>query len=352
MPSRATSIDVARLAGVSQPTVSRVFGRDTSVSPDKAERVRQAADQLGYKPNTLARSLTSGRSRTIGIVLAYLDNPFYPAALQRLSERLSEENYHVMVFFAANQADEVDGVVEGLVAHQIDGIILASVSLSAPLTERIRALNIPFVLFNRGQEDEGLPSVTATNVEGARKAAHFLADADHTRIAHISGWLGSLTGRQRQEGFIAGLQEKGLEPLRCTDSYFQRDLAIEATLDLFNQGDTPDAIFVGNDHMAFAVLETLQFTLGLDVPGDVSVIGFDDVDMASWQVFDLTTLRQPARRMVDVTVRVLLDAVEHGLQATQSVEIESDLIVRGSARLPDGVTRSCPLPTSPKTSGV
>ena len=117
--TRATASDVARRAGVSQPTVSRVFTPGSRVSPDKVERVREAARELGYLPNTLARSLNTGRSCTIGVVLAYLDNPFYPEALQKLSERLRARGYHVMVFFAANLAEEVDGVVEDLLAHQV-----------------------------------------------------------------------------------------------------------------------------------------------------------------------------------------------------------------------------------------
>ncbi len=352
MPDRATSIDVAKLAGVSQPTVSRVFSADASVSMDKAERVHRAAARLGYKPNTLARSLTSGRSRTIGIVLAYLDNPFYTEALQRLSEALSTENYHVMVFFAANLDEEIDPVIEGLAAHQVEGIILASVSLSNQLTERIKDLGIPFVLFNRGQEAKGLPSVTANNVEGGRTVGRFLAKGGHSRIAHISGWQGSQTGRERQQGFIEALHDYDLALVACIDSHFKRDRAIEATLALFDAPEPPDAIFAGNDHMAFAVLETLRCRLNLDVPGDVSLVGFDDVGMAAWQIFDLTTVRQPARRMVDVTVRVLLDAIEHGAQPDSSVQIDSHLVVRGTAHLPDGVTRTQPLPThSPNPSG-
>jgi DNA-binding LacI/PurR family transcriptional regulator len=128
-PNRVTAIEVAKRAGVSQPTVSRVFTPGTNVSADLRESVLRAADELGYLPNTLARSLNTGRSRTIGIVLAYLNNPFYAEALQTLSNELNARGYHVIVFFAANSLEEVDGVVKDLMAHQVDGIVLASVSL-------------------------------------------------------------------------------------------------------------------------------------------------------------------------------------------------------------------------------
>lgn len=331
---RITASEVAEHAGVSQPTVSRVFTPGSRVSKEKKDKVHAAAAELGYRPNTLARSLNTGRSYTIGVVLAYMKNPFYPAALQKFSEGLSAHGYHVMVFFAANLAEEVDGVIEDLMAHQVDGIILASVSLSNQLTTRLQEIGIPFVLFNRGQEDESLPLVSATNTEGGRVAAHFLAAAGHQRIAHISGWQKSLNGRQRQQGFIEGLAEYDLLPWKCIDSHFRREMAIEATLELFSGKEKPDAIFVGNDHMAFAVLETLKCVIGVRVPDDVSVIGFDDVEMSSWKIYDLTTLRQPVNRMVDVTIDLMLKMIDKQRVETR-IEIESDLVIRGSARIPD-----------------
>lgn len=334
--TRITAAHVARKAGVSQPTVSRVFTPGSKVSPDNMRRVQDAARELGYRPNTLARSLNTGRSFTIGIVLAYLKNPFYPEALQKLSERLSERGYHVMVFFAENLAEEVDGVVEGLLAHQVDGIILASTSMSNQLTTRLRELNMPFVLFNRGQEDRSLPSVTSANYEGGRLAGRFLAAGGHQRIAHIAGWRKSINGRDRQRGFVDGLAEAGLEPFAVIDSHYRRSMAKTATHKLFEGAEVPDAIFVGNDHMAFAVLETLRCDLMLDVPSDVSVVGYDDVAMAGWKTYDLTTLRQPVNRMVNETVTMLLDMIEAAKYPDERVEIASPLVIRGSARVPEG----------------
>ncbi|WP_299685948.1 LacI family DNA-binding transcriptional regulator [uncultured Tateyamaria sp.] len=334
--TRITAAQVARRAGVSQPTVSRVFTPGARVSADKVKLVQDAARELGYRPNTLARSLNTGRSFTIGIVLAYLKNPFYPEALQKLSERLSERGYHVLVFFAANMAEEVDSVVEGLLAHQVDGIILASTSMSNQLTARLRDLNMPFVLFNRGQDDRTLPSVTAANYDGGRLAGQFLAAGGHSRIAHIAGWKKSVNGRDRQQGFVDGLAAHGLTPFAVIDSHYRRSMAITATLDLFSGAEVPDAIFVGNDHMAFAVLETLRCDLRLCVPRDVSVVGYDDVPMSAWKTYDLTTLRQPVNRMVEETVSMLLSMIEDGVTPKGRVEIESALVIRGSARVPEG----------------
>ncbi|WP_120631783.1 LacI family DNA-binding transcriptional regulator [Ruegeria sp. EL01] len=336
---RATAAEVAKLAGVSQPTVSRVFMPGSKVSADKQQRVREAAHKLGYRPNTLARSLNTGRSRTIGIVLAYLKNPFYTEALEKLSAEFHEHGYHIMTFFASNLTDEVDGVVEDLLAHQVDGIILASVSVSSELTKRLQDHGIPLVLFNRGQENPDLASVTAANFEGGRLAARFLLAGGHTRIAHIAGWQKSLNGRERQAGFLAEMAARRMEPFHVVDCEYSRVIARKATLDLFQKGFGPDAIFVGNDHMAFAVLETLKHELGLDVPHEVSVVGYDDVAMAAWKTFDLTTLRQPANRMAEATVRMLLSMIDDSEPSPGRIEIESQLIVRGSTRNPAGWQR-------------
>ena len=151
--SKVTSTDVARAAGVSQPTVSRVFNRPASVDPKKAARVRAVADELGYIPNLVARSLNSGTSFRIGIVLAYLKNGFFGEALQRLAKALNAKGYSATVYFAGNTAGEVDTIIEDLLADRVDGIVLASVSLSNTLVDKVRKSGIPCVLFNRGQTD-------------------------------------------------------------------------------------------------------------------------------------------------------------------------------------------------------
>lgn len=337
--NRVTAAEVAKLAGVSQPTVSRVFMPGSKVSEDKQKRVREAAVKLGYRPNTLARSLNTGRSRTIGIVLAYLKNPFYTEALEKLSAGFHEHGYHIMTFFASNLTEEVDGVVEDLLAHQVDGIILASVSMSSELTSRLRDYGIPLVLFNRGQDDPSIASVTSANFDGGRLAAKYLLAGGHKRIAHIAGWQKSLNGRERKAGFLAEMKAQGMEPFKIVDCEYSRVIARQAALELFRGGRSPDAIFVGNDHMAFAVLETLKQELGLDVPEDVSVVGYDDVAMAAWKTFDLTTLRQPANRMAEITVQMLLSMIENQEASLRRIEIESPLIERGSAKKPDNWPR-------------
>ncbi|MEM9709652.1 MAG: LacI family DNA-binding transcriptional regulator [Pseudomonadota bacterium] len=327
---RITSQDVAEKAGVSQSAVSRVFTPGASVSKKMEARVRAAADELGYRPNVLARSLITGRSRIIGLVVSYLDNQFYPDALERFSRALQETGYHVLIFMS-REGENLDQVIQEILDYQVDGIVTASVSMSDELAARCAAAGKPVVLFNRGQEDTHLSQVTAANRAGGRKVADCLVKASHKRIAHISGWLGSMTGRDRAAGFAEGLAEAGLEPVAMQDGAYQWHRAAEAARAIMAEAK-PDAIFVGNDVMAFAVMDTLRFELGLDVPGDVAVIGYDDVAMASWPAYDLSTVRQPADAMVEATVELLLEQIEAPGTPPRKIEIDGPLILRGSTR--------------------
>jgi DNA-binding LacI/PurR family transcriptional regulator len=334
MAERVTSAQVAAMAGVSQSAVSRVFTPGASVSPHTAEKVRAAAEQLGYRPNVLARAMITGRSRMIGLVVAYLDNQFYPVALERLSRALQARGYHVLIFMADNDASRTAQVFQELLDYQVDGIITASVAMSNDLAARCEAAGIPVVAFNRGQDDPRLSEVTSDNLSGGRRIAEFLVAGGHRRIAHIAGWQGSSTGRDRALGFNKGLNDAGVGLAAMVDGLFDRAIAAAAARTLMETPEQPDAIFVGNDHMAFAVMDAIRSDLGLRVPEDVSVVGYDDVPIAAWAAYDLTTIRQPVNRMVDATVDTLLARVE-GDAEPQKIRIEGPLIIRGSARRPE-----------------
>ena len=330
---KVTAMDVAQSAGVSQSAVSRVFTPGASVSGRMAARVRAAAEALGYRPNVLARSLITGRSRIVGLVVAYLDNQFYPEALERLSSALQAEGYHILVFLAAGSGEGVDRVIDELLDYQVDGIITASIGLTDELTDKIAAAGIPLVLFNR---DHGarFPAVTSDNVAGGRKVADFLVAGGHRKIAHIAGWLGASTARDREAGLRAGLAAAGLALHAHAEAMFRRGRAERAARAMLSAADPPDAIFVANDHMAFAVMDLLRHGMGLSIPGDVSVVGYDDVAIAGWPAYDLTTVRQPARRMVEATVAALLARIERPGMAPDQVRIDGPLVVRGTARVP------------------
>ena len=336
--AKITSLDVARRAGVSQSAVSRVFTPGASASAATAEKVRRAADELGYRPNVLARSLITGKSRIIGLVVAYLDNMFYPDVVEKLSNALQAEGYHVMMFMAQQTAGKIDRIVDEILDYQVDGIVTASVALSSDLAARCQAAGVPVVLFNRSQDDARLSAVTSQNRDGARELARFLIAGGHRRIAYVAGWEGAATQRDREQGFLEGLAEAGLTLHARAVGNFRFDEAQEAARTLFSRPDRPDAVFVANDHMAIAVMDVLRFELGLSVPGEVSVVGFDDVPPAAWPAYDLTTVRQDADAMVAETVATLLAQIDNPATAPRRVTLDAPLIVRGSARVPEGWT--------------
>lgn len=338
MTSKVTSAEVARRAGVSQSAVSRVFTPGASASKATAEKVRKAASELGYRPNVLARAMVSGKSRMIGLVVAYLENYFYPEALEKLSNALQAEGYHVLVFMASQTSGNIDGVIDEILDYQVDGIIAASVALSSDLAQRCRAAGVPIVLFNRTQAEHAFCSVTSNNIDGGRQVARFLVAGGHDRIGYIAGWEGASTQRDREAGFRAGLAEAGLALHARDVGNYAVEEAKAAARRMFSRDDHPDAVFVATDHMAFGVMDVLRAELGLRVPDDVSVVGFDDVPPASWAAYDLTTIRQRANLMVARTVEIMLDQIENPAAGICEAALEAPLIVRGSARIPEGWT--------------
>ncbi len=335
---KVTSQQVAKRAGVSQSAVSRVFTPGASASRKTTDKVRKAATELGYRPNVLARSLITGKSRMIGLIVAYLENQFYPEALEKLSNALQEKGYHVLIFMTSQTTVNIDTVLQEILDYQVDGIVLASVAMSSDLAAQCQMAGIPVVLFNRSQDDDRLSSVTSDNIGGGRKIAEFLIAGGHNKIGHITGWEGASTQRDREIGLLDGLKSAGQTLFAREVGNFQITTAQEATRRMFDvaEPDRPDAVFVANDHMAIAVMDVLRSELKLDVPGDVSVVAYDDVPAAAWLAYDLTTVRQRANQMVAETVSILMDQIATGVKDSRRLAIDGPLIIRGSARIPEG----------------
>jgi DNA-binding LacI/PurR family transcriptional regulator len=327
-----TSIDVAKKAGVSQSAVSRYYTPGASLSKKTAQKVKLASDKLGYRPNVLARSLITGKSKIIGLVVAYLENYFYPAALEKLSNSLQLEGYHVLVFMASQTAGDIDEVLSEILDYQVDGIIVASVAMSSSLATRCQEAGVPVVLFNRDQDDDKLSSVTSDNFAGGQKVADLLLDLNHKRVSYLAGWEGASTQRDREFGFISKLKERGVNLFSRDIGNFTFEEAQKATFRMFTKKIIPDALFVANDHMAFAAMDIIRFDLKLKIPEDVSVVGYDDVPPSSWSSYDLTTVKQKADKLVGETVRILVESIEGKDTKTKKLKIESPLVIRKSTK--------------------
>ncbi len=336
-----TSVDVARLAEVSQSAVSRTYTPGASVSDATRTRVLDAARKLGYRPNAIARSLITKRSRIIGVVMSQLDNQFYPLVLERLSQRLRQDGYHVMLFFSDRH--ESDGVLMEILQYQVDGIVMASTEMSSALARDCAAAHIPVVLFNRmtrsnGNDPHPVSSVTSDNEAGARMVARHLVETGHRRIAYIAGSEESSTNVDRERGFRDELAALGSRIYGRAVGNYSFEGAQMAARELFaapagrDAMERPDAVFVGSDQMAIAVMDVLRVELQLRVPEDVSVVGFDNVPQAAWGSYQLTTVEQPVDAMIDATVSLLHAQWEPSPQPARTVTVPCSLVVRATTR--------------------
>lgn len=327
-----TSDDVARKANVSQSAVSRAFTAGASVAPETKERILRAASELGYRPNALARAMISGRSRLIAVMAADLNIPFYPVVLEGLSRRLQDKGYSVLLFMT-DRGDQ-DQVVQQIMQFQVEGIVMASATLSSNLALECAQTGIPVVLFNRDVPSSPASSVTSDNLLGGWMAADFLVRAGHRKIAFIAGLEDSSTNRDREAGFYKALAEHGITPLARTVGGYTFDGGAKAARQLFSKAEKPDAVFVANDHMAFAVLDVVREEFALRVPEDVSVIGYDDVPEAAWKGYDLTTVSQPTDAMIDASLAILIEQIENQSVVKQAAIVPAQLVVRRTSRLP------------------
>ncbi len=331
-----TSNDVARLAEVSQSAVSRTFTPGASVAPETRARVLDAARKLGYRPNAIARTLSTRRSRMIAVVVSNLQNQFYPVVMEVLSQRLQKDGYHVLLFIT--ETEDADELLVELLRYQVDGIVMASTMLSSGLAQQIAEARIPVVMFNRSSRAGSISSVSSDNHGGAKAVAHFLADGGHKRVAYVAGSEDSSTNQDRERGLRDGLAERGLRIVARAVGDYAFERAQAATRELFahfaSPAERPDAVFVASDHMAFAVMDVLRLELGLRVPDDVSVVGFDNVPQAAWGAYGLTTVAQDAVPMIEATVRMLLQQLEDDAVTRDNVVVPAALVLRTSARLP------------------
>ena len=330
-----TSSQVAEFAGVSQSAVSRTFTPGASISAKTRTKVLAAAKELGYRPNAIARSLITSRSRIIAVVMAYLENLFYPDVLEELGRRLAAENYHVLLFTGFKDRDS-DPVFDQLMQYRVDGIILASTSLSSQLAEECTFAGIPVVLFNRTTEKVAASSVTSTNRAGGRLIAEFLVAGGHKSFGYIAGIESSSTNRDRLLGFREGLRGAGFDKIELRTGNYNRADAETAAREMLSLKKRPQAIFVANDHMAVAVMDIARYEFGLSIPDDLSIVGYDDVGPARWPSYGITSVTQPIIPMVEATVDILMEQITSGEIEAQHKVIPGELVVRSSARLPKG----------------
>ncbi|ALM54837.1 LacI family DNA-binding transcriptional regulator [Halomonas huangheensis] len=326
-----TSKDVAKLAGVSQSAVSRCFSPHAKVSEATRQKIHKAARELGYRPNSIARSLITRSSQTVAVVFQSLENPFYSTMLERASRFFQEQGYFLQLF-AASPGDSIDDVIDGLIRSQVEGVLMLAITLDAEQAAMLTDLSIPIVIINRTVAYDGVSQVSGDNFHGGYWAAQHLVRCGHQRFAYLAGLDGTSTSDQRRDGFIAGLADKGAELHSQDIGNYRYDDALLAARRLLSSSTPPDAIFAANDLMALAVMEAARHEFHLSVPEELAIIGFDDVPMAAWPSHALTSLAQPVTDMIARATELLMTQIHDPETIPQHIKLPVVPMVRGSTR--------------------
>jgi DNA-binding LacI/PurR family transcriptional regulator len=324
----AVMADVARLAGVSHQTVSRVINDSVHVRSETRERVLAAMRELDYRPNSMARALVTGRSRTLGVVS--FDTTLYgPASTLFGIERAAHEAGYFIIVASLEALDRssVIDAVERLRRQGVEGILVIAPHAQAGEALLHAPTDMPLVAAEAGPE-HGAPVVAVDQIAGAVSATRHLLDLGHRTVHHISGPRDFIEARQRREGWLATLKDAGAE----IPEPLEGDWSPQAGYDLGRQlSADPDvsAVFVANDQMALGVLRAMH-EAGREVPGDVSVVGFDDIPEAAYFLPPLTTVRQDFIEMGRRSLRMLLRTIETGRRASAEPLVPPELVVRNS----------------------
>ena len=320
-----TSHQVARLAGVSQPTVSRALRDSPKVSAQTKLKVRAAAEALGYVPSDVGRALASGRTHRIGLLVTDLSNQFYQHLIAPMHDELESWGYQLVLV-----TESVDQVVDRLPASGLDGVILATTTVDSVLPVRLRDRRMPFVYFNRTSDLVAADAVVARSDRGIGEAVHEIVRLGHERIGAIFGPDNTSTGRRRGEVLRAALAAAGVS--------FDPDLGFRGQFDFATGADgirallerrtRPTVVMCANDVVAFGALNAVR-ERGLQVPAELSVVGFDDLPVAGWPLIRLTTVAYDLDAMSRAAASMMVDRLAQGPDAPyRQTDFGSRLVLR------------------------
>ncbi len=331
---RATAADIALAAGVSTATVSRALQQNSVVSVETREKVLAAARRLGYRPNSLARGLAAGQNSLIGVVAGDITNPFYPEVIERLTRRLTSAGlYPILVNMFDDDAFE--DTLSSVLQYRVKAVIFTTSPLTSAACELCEDYGVPQYLFNRHRARGDSFAVVCNNLAGGRMVAQLLLDNGHERLAYISGRPDTSTNQERHAGFAKMIAERGAQP--CITEHggvYSYEAGYQAALRLIQSHPEVDGIFCANDILALGALDALRHQLGRRVPGDFSVIGFDDIAPAAWPAYNLTTIRQPVDQMIEAVVSAIQrQNAEDSLTPGSPAVLDGELVLRASARL-------------------
>lgn len=326
--------DVARVANVSAATVSRVLSNNRYVSQETRRKVLEAVEQLGYKPNRLASNFRKMTSRTVIVVMPGISNPFFAQILKAFNDVARHRGYHVLLGDTGNDLNGEREFIELVKAKFVDGVLLATARIPKEEIAQVSEA-IPVVLACEYIDGFAIPTVAIDNVGAARAATQYLISLGHRQIAHLSGPLSVVLGRDRLKGYRQALlaNEIPVDEAVIREGDFSVRAGYELTRKLLAMQNRPTAVFAANDEMAIGAMRAAK-ELGLSVPAELSVVGFDDIPLSTLVEPTLTTIRQPKYEIGTQSMNMLLDLIEGGENTRQQVVLEHELVVRDSTSGP------------------
>jgi DNA-binding LacI/PurR family transcriptional regulator len=328
---RATLVDVAERAKVSASAVSRTFTPGASVSKQMRSRVLKAAQELGFQPNVLARSLMTGRSDLIALVATAFHNPYVMSIIDVFTTELQARNLRPLVFNMKNMANWSD-TINLILQYRIDGVLVASSTMDKDFLRAIHAARIPTVIaFGRSPEDCDIDSIFAGNIEGGRLAARELLRRGYRRLAFIGAPEHVTTSQDRLTGYRQYLSAQGLQHELEMAADYSHAAGMSAAERIFRRAPEIDAIFCADDQIAMGAMDALRFRLGRSVP-DVGVVGFNDMEMAEWPAYDLATFRTNTEQLVVNAIDVLQIRMRNVNKASEQRIIKCQFVARSSVR--------------------
>jgi len=325
--------DVARIAGVGTGTVSRVINNSAGVKPDTRKKVLSAIAQLNYRPNPIARSMISKRTGAIGVIVPFFTRPFNTELLRAVQAALSRSGKELVLYDVETAAQRNHYLSELPMLHRVDGLLLLSLPLEDSFAVDIKEAEIPVVLIDT--YSPFFTSLIVDNIEGAYKAVKCLIEQGHRRIGFINGVIeGNIKFNQANDRLIGlhrAFGEAGLlfEPELMLTSEWNRSGGKQAALQLLSQEKRPTAIFAASDMQAIGVLEAAK-DLCINVPGELSVIGFDGLEVS--ELLELSTVQQPMRQMGELGVSKLIELMKNPQQLPELIRLNTTLIERRTIR--------------------
>lgn len=330
---RATSFDVAKLAGVSRSAVSRAFSKDAVISDETRKKVIKAADELGYSVNLMARSLQNKHTNLVGIVVSALDSPFRARQVKVTAQEFLRQGFRP-ILLTAETADEVEKLSEVLFNYNVAGILITSATPPSRIIAECNRLSIPIVLVNRGGEVDGTDNIHMDIDQGGALALEMLSKSGATTMGVVMPQTPSFSVTGRAEVFAANCRKADIavqEFYAPGQSYSAGDAVVEQLYQAITNTGL-NGVFCSTDTLAFGVLDGLRHTYGIDVPGDVQILGFDDVEQAAWGAYQLSTIRQDSDIQAVAAVEMMLTRIQKPGPPAQTIVQPVTPVYRNTTR--------------------